>query len=181
MREICAPVERGMYFRTIRRICIMAIKKIKDEVKKDAAVVEAAAKEAEKKVEKVAEKAAEKTAAKVEKTAAKAVKADKAPAAEKKVAAAAKKVVKKAEKAVDTAAKKVAKTVKKAETKDAKASVVLQFAGAEFVMADVLEAAKKDFAANNTVALKTITLYVKPEDGAAYYVANGDITGKVNL
>ena len=48
-------------------------------------------------------------------------------------------------------------------------------------MASVLEAAKKDYAANNTAALKTITLYVKPEDGAAYYVANGDITGKVNL
>ncbi len=135
------------------------------EVKKEVAAAEAVAKETEKKAEKVVEKAA---------------KAEKAPA-EKKVAAAAKKVVKKAEKAVDTAAKKVAKTVKKAETKDAKAEVVLQFAGAEFKMAAVLEAAKKDYAANNTAALKTITLYVKPEDGAAYYVANGDITGKVNL
>ena len=135
------------------------------EVKKEVAAAEAVAKETEKKAEKVVEKA---------------VKAEKAPA-EKKVAAAAKKVVKKAEKAVDTAAKKVAKTVKKAETKDAKAEVVLQFAGAEFKMAAVLEAAKKDYAANNTAALKTITLYVKPEDGAAYYVANGDITGKVNL
>jgi hypothetical protein len=159
----------------------MAVKKIKDvvEVKKDA-VVETAAKEVEKK----AEKAVEKAAVKAEKTVAKAAKAakaaDKAPA-EKKVVAAAKKAVKKAEKAVDTVAKKAVKTVKKAETKDAKATVVLQFAGAEFKMADVLEAAKKDFAANNTVALKTITLYVKPEDGAAYYVANGDITGKVNL
>ena len=138
------------------------------EVKKEVAAAEAVAKETEKKAEKVVEKAA------------KAVKAEKAPA-EKKVAAEAKKVVKKAEKAVDTAAKKVAKTVKKGETKDAKAEVVLQFAGAEFKMAAVLEAAKKDYAANNTAALKTITLYVKPEDGAAYYVANGDITGKVNL
>lgn len=150
----------------------MAVKKAKGipEIKVNEAVAEAAVKETEKKVE----KAAEKVAAKAEKA------ADKAP--EKKVAAAAKKVVKKAEKAVDTAAKKVAKTVaKKADTKDAKATVILQFAGAEFKMTDVLEAAKKDFAANNTVALKTITLYVKPEDGAAYYVANDDITGKVNL
>ncbi|MBP5354861.1 MAG: hypothetical protein J6Y67_06975 [Lachnospiraceae bacterium] len=143
----------------------MAVKKTNGipEIKKEEAVVKAAAKETEKKVEKAV------------------AKVEKAPE-EKKVAAAAKKVVKKAEKAVDTAAKKVAKTVaKKADTKDAKATVVLQFAGAEFKMTDILEAAKKDFAANNTVALKTITLYVKPEDGAAYYVANDDITGKVNL
>ena len=154
----------------------MAVKKTNGipEIKKEEAVVKAAAKETEKKVEKAvakAEKTVEKAAAKVEK----------APE-EKKVAAASKKVVKKAEKAVDTAAKKVAKTVaKKADTKDAKATVILQFAGAEFKMTDILEAAKKDFASNNTVALKTITLYVKPEDGAAYYVANDDITGKVNL
>ena len=149
----------------------MAVKKAKGipEIKKEEAVAVAAVKETEKKVE----KAAEKVVAKAEKA------ADKA--SEKKVVAAAKKVVKKAEKAVDEVAKKAAKTVKKADTKDAKATVILQFAGAEFKMTDILEAAKKDFAANNTVALKTITLYVKPEDGAAYYVANDDITGKVTL
>lgn len=149
----------------------MATKKIKEAAEVKAAEVVEAVKETEKKVEKKAEKVAEK--------AVKAVKAE-APA-EKKVVAAAKKVVKKAEKTVDAVAKKAVKTVKKADTKDAKATVVLQYAGAEVKMADVLEAAKKDFAKNNTVALKTITLYVKPEDGAAYYVANGDITGKVNL
>ena len=141
----------------------MAIKKMKDvvEIKADAAAVEKAVKETAKK-EAEAKKAAEKKAEKP---------------AEKKAVKAAKKVVKKAEDAVATVAKKATKAV----VKEAKAEVVLQFAGNEIKMVDVLDAAKKDFAANNKVALKTITLYVKPEDGAAYYVANGDITGKVNL
>ena len=145
----------------------MAIKKMKDvvEIKADVAAVEKAVKETAKKAEK-AEKAVVKAAEK---------KAEKP--AEKKAVKAAKKVVKKAEDAVATVAKKATKAV----AKDAKAEVVLQFAGNEIKMVDVLDAAKKDFAANNKVALKTITLYVKPEDGAAYYVANGDITGKVNL
>ena len=145
----------------------MAIKKMKDvvEIKADAAAVEKAVKETAKKAEK-AEKAVVKAAEK---------KAEKP--AEKKAVKAAKKVVQKAEVAVATVAKKATKTV----AKEAKAEVVLQFAGNEIKMVDVLDAAKKDFAANNKVVLKTITLYVKPEDGAAYYVANGDITGKVNL
>ena len=145
----------------------MAIKKMKDvvEIKADAAAVEKAVKETAKKAEK-AEKAVVKAAEK---------KTEKP--AEKKAVKAAKKVVKKAEDAVATVAKKATKAV----AKEAKAEVVLQFAGNEIKMVDVLDAAKKDFAANNKVALKTITLYVKPEDGAAYYVANGDITGKVNL
>ena len=145
----------------------MAIKKMKDvvEIKADTAAVEKAVKETAKK----AEKAAEKVEKKVEKKAEK-------PAAEK-VVKAAKKVVKKAETAVAAAAKKTTKAV----AKDAKAEVILQYAGNEIKMAEVLAAAKKDFAANNKASLKTITLYVKPEDGAAYYVANGDITGKVNL
>ena len=145
----------------------MAIKTMKDvvEITADAAAVEKAVKETAKKAEK-AEKAVVKAAEK---------KAEKP--AEKKAVKAAKKVVKKAEDAVATVAKKATKAV----AKEAKAEVVLQFAGNEIKMVDVLDAAKKDFAANNKVALKTITLYVKPEDGAAYYVANGDITGKVNL
>ena len=85
------------------------------------------------------------------------------------------------EKAVKETAKKAEKKAEKKVEKAAKAEVILQFAGNEIKMVDILDAAKKDFAANNKAALKSITLYVKPEDGAAYYVANGDITGKVNL
>lgn len=91
------------------------------------------------------------------------------------------KVAKKAQKATEKAAETVKKTAKKAATKVAKAEVVIQFAGREVSAKDILEAAKKDFSEKNEATLKEITLYVKPEDGAAYYVANGDITGKVEL
>lgn len=30
-------------------------------------------------------------------------------------------------------------------------------------------------------SIKTLDLYVKPEDGAAYYVINGKETGKIEL
>jgi len=167
LRDARDVVERGDGSRVIlRRICKMAIKKMKDvvEIKADVAAVEKAVKETAKKAEK-----------KVEKAVAKAEKVEKP--AETKVVKAAKKAVKKAEATVAEVAKKATKAV----AKEAKAEVILQYAGCEFKIADALDAAKKDFAANNKDALKTITLYVKPEDGAAYYVANGDITGKVNL
>ena len=61
------------------------------------------------------------------------------------------------------------------------AVVVLQFAGKEINTEDIVAAAKKAYAADNKAAIKEITLYVKPEDNAAYYVVNGDVTGKVEL
>lgn len=68
-------------------------------------------------------------------------------------------------------------TVKKAaakKTAEPKATVTVQYQGKNIVAADVLEAAKKAFAeANPDVEIETIDLYVKPEDGAAYYAVNG--------
>lgn len=147
----------------------MAIKKAKDVIIKDEAakVVAEAAKKAET-VEKKVEKAA------------KEVKAEKP--AEKKVAAVAKKVVKKAETAAAAVAKKAEKAVKKESAPKAeKATVILQFAGKDTKMTDVLEAAKKAYKADNKEAIKSIVLYVKPEDNAAYYVVNDTVTGKIEL
>ncbi len=102
-----------------------------------------------------AEAAPKKTAAKK----AAAPKAEKAPAAKKATAP-------KAAKA--PAAKK---TAAKAATD---ANVYIQFAGNQVAAKDILEAAKQAFAeANEGVEIKTIELYVKPEEGAAYYVVNG--------
>lgn len=150
----------------------MAIKKAKDVivVKEEAAKVVA---EAAKKAETVEKKA--------EKAVAKEAKAEKKPA-EKKVAAAAKKVVKKAETAAAAVAKKAEKAVKKESAPKAeKATVILQFAGKDTKMTDVLEAAKKAYKAGNKEAIKSIVLYVKPEDNAAYYVVNDTVTGKIDL
>ena len=120
-----------------------------------------------------APKAVKEEAKKVEtKTEAKA-----APKAEKKAPA------KKTAAAKKPAAKKA--PAKKPAAKKAPAAkkevVVLQFAGKDVDVAAVVEAAKADYKANNKAAVKTINVYVKPEDNAAYYVVNGDVEGKVEL
>ncbi len=93
------------------------------------------------------------------------------PAAEKKTAA---KNEEEPKKAV------VKKTSSKKETEEEK--IILQFAGKEISTADVLNKAKAAFAAaNEGVEIKSIELYVKPEDHAAYYVVNGSENGKIDL
>ena len=87
----------------------------------------------------------------------------------------------------ETAKKAPAKkeTAKKAPAKKAttkktavKATVYVQYAGIEKSVEEIVEAAK----AAATVAVKDVTVYVKPEDNAAYYVINGgEETGKVEL
>lgn len=68
------------------------------------------------------------------------------------------------------------KTVRKAPAKkEAKTGVVVQFAGKEFSGEELVEAAKKAYAASgqDVSAIETLTVYVKPEESAAYYVVNG--------
>ena len=116
-----------------------------------------------------------------------AVKAE--PAAEEKKAAKAparKTAAKKAEPAAEkkpaakTTARKTA--AKKAEPA---ADVVIEFGGKQIVAKEILESAKKDFAAKHEgEELKSIHLYIKPEESVAYYVANdgiGDPEDKVEF
>lgn len=66
---------------------------------------------------------------------------------------------------------------KKAPAKRAaKGSVYVQFAGKEFSDKDLIEAAKKAYVAlgNKAGDIKTIDVYVKPEESAAYYAVNGE-------
>lgn len=79
------------------------------------------------------------------------------------------------------AAKKASakKAVTKAEVK--KENVILQFAGKEVEIDAVIASAKADFKANNKGCLRSINVYVKPDENAAYYVVNGKTTGKVEL
>jgi hypothetical protein len=46
---------------------------------------------------------------------------------------------------------------------------------------DVLKAAEEDFHSTDKAALESVQLYLKPEDCAAYYVVNGNHSGKVAL
>ena len=95
-----------------------------------------------------------------------------------------------AEPTVKKAIKKARPTVKKAEkaiketSRKATAALVpeifVQWGGRETNMADLVEKAKADFKAQNKGAIRSCKLYIKPEDGMAYYVINGK-EGKVEL
>jgi hypothetical protein len=91
--------------------------------------------------------------------------------------------VKKAAEAVDTTVKAAETTVKKAAAAVKKVEdVFVQYGEKEVKVAEVVEAAKAAFKeANGRKAIKTVQVYVKPEESAAYYVINSEFTGKVDL
>ena len=64
---------------------------------------------------------------------------------------------------------------KRAAAKDIKTSVVVQFAGKEVTEKELIAAVKKAYKkkGNKVGDIKTIEIYVKPEENAAYYVVNG--------
>ena len=97
----------------------------------------------------------------------------------KKVSRTAKKTAEEAKKATGAAAKAARKEVKKLTLKE----TYIQFAGQEYKESEILdkvEAAYKE-AGHRVSSIKSMELYVKPEDGAAYYVINGKFSGKVVL
>lgn len=73
------------------------------------------------------------------------------------------------------------KTTKKAEEKTTE--VVLQFHGNEITTASIEEKVKATFVEEGHSAgdIKTLTVYVKPEEAAAYYVINEEYKGRVDL
>ena len=122
-------------------------------------------------VKKATTKAAEvKAEVKVEapvKEEAKAVEVKAVPAKEAKPAKAAKETAKK------PAAKKAAKT-------EVKVSMNVQFGGKSYTTDDLVKIAKdvwKYDLKQKATDFKSVELYVKPEDGMAYYVINGKEAG----
>lgn len=73
------------------------------------------------------------------------------------------------------------KATKKAEEKTTE--VVLQFQGNEVTTASIEEKIKAKFVEEGHRAgtIKNLTIYVKPEEAAAYYVINENYTGRVDL
>lgn len=99
---------------------------------------------------------------------------------EKKVAPAKKAAVPKKETAKKAAPVKKETTVKAAT----KVSVNLQFAGKEYKAEDFEKMAKDvwQYDLGKKVAdLKSVDLYVKPEENKVYYVMNGDVTGDFDI
>ena len=87
----------------------------------------------------------------------------------------------KAEKTEKEVAEK--KTTKRTTKKAVKTTFVVQAAGKEVSMEDATAKVKEAWVAegNKEADLKEITLYVKPEENAIYYVVNGDVTGRVDF
>ncbi len=67
--------------------------------------------------------------------------------------------------------------------KEIKTRIMIQHQGKEIDSKDLIAAVKKEWTKgkNKIGDMKSMDLYVKPEDGAAYYVINGDVTGKVEF
>ena len=92
----------------------------------------------------------------------------------------------KAEKAATVAPKKApAKkaTVKKTSVEKT-CNFYIQFAGEQFEYESIIERSKEAAAADmgkRVSSVKTIDIYCKPEERAAYYVANGKIAGRIDL
>lgn len=75
------------------------------------------------------------------------------------------------------------KAKKETAKKEPTTNVILQFAGKELSAQEFTSRAKTDWIASGHKEddLKDITLYIKPEDNAVYYVANGIDTGSIDF
>lgn len=83
-----------------------------------------------------------------------------------------------------TTAKKAAKTPAKTTTKSAtapKETVKVQFGGDEYDFAEIKKAVEADYKGKVKGKIKTVEIYIKPEDKAVYYVINSDFSDKIEL
>ena len=107
-------------------------------------------------------------------------------AAEKKTAEVKKATAEKVEEVKKAAEKKTTEkkaAPKKTAKKEIKTEVVLQYGEKEVNTKDMVAAVKKEWtkAKHKVSDIKSMELYVKPEDYAVYYVIHGDTTGKIWL
>ena len=104
-----------------------------------------------------------------------------APKAEAPKAEALKAEAKKAPAKKATTTKKA--TTAKKETAKAETVITIQHQGNEVTVASVEEKVKAAFVAEGHKAstIKTLSIYVKPEEYAAYYVINDKFSGRVDL
>ena len=154
----------------------------------------AQAKTAENETVKVETKAAEKTTA-AEKEAVKEVGKEvvkETAAAEEAPAKAEEKPAAKAAKTTRTTAKKTTtkkaaapkKPPAKAAKKEAEQEMILQFGGREIKEKDLYERIQQIWIegyGKKAEELKSLKVYVKPEEFTAYYVINDDVTGSIDL
>ena len=72
---------------------------------------------------------------------------------------------------------------KKTPKEALKPEVIIQFQGREATIEDAIEKAKGEYVAagHRVSSIKSLQVYLKPEEAAAYYVINQKFAGKVDL
>lgn len=155
----------------------------KEDVKEMTEKAKKTIKESVEKTAKAVKESAQETAAVVAEAAP--VMTEAARESVKETAGKAKSAAKKAGARTRTAAKKVSDAAKAESHKRAvsriEKKVVLQYQGREVEEAALVEAATAAFRESSKAIIKTIELYLKPEENAAYYVVNGSFTGKIDF
>lgn len=75
------------------------------------------------------------------------------------------------------------KTTKKVEKAEKQEAVYVQVAGEEFVVEEAMEKAKAAYVAegHRVSTIKSVRLYIKPEERKAYYVINEKAAGSIDL
>lgn len=68
-----------------------------------------------------------------------------------------------------------------AEVQEPVEDMVIQFGAYEVSTAEILEKVKKNYLDDSGTEIKSLKIYVKPEDNKAYYVVNGETEGNVEL
>lgn len=164
-----------------RREFVMSRKStgVKQTVKFTAAKAAETVKEAENTVKEVASKTAEAAKETVK------VASEKAAEVKETAKEESKKVADKATETKDTVKKAVKKTAAKVTEKknELVSEVYVQFAGQEAKVDAVIERATQAYVADGHRAssIKSLQVYLKPEESAAYYVINSKYAGKVDL
>lgn len=148
----------------VKTVAAKKVEEAKEAVKSVAKAVEAKAEEVKAEA-KAAEKAEEKVTAEPEKKA-------EAPKKEVKEAKPAKKP-----------GRKPAKEAKAAKKTAAEPKVYVQFGADESSVEAIVEKIKSDYVGqgHRASSIKDLRVYLKPEDGAAYYVINEKVAGRVDL
>lgn len=81
-----------------------------------------------------------------------------------------------------TTTKTAAKTTRATKTGTAPVETVkIQFGSDEFDFAEIKKAVEADYKEKVKGKIKTVEIYIKPEDKAVYYVINSDFSDKIEL
>ena len=98
----------------------------------------------------------------------------------KKTAAAAPAVEAPAAEAKETKTRKSAKASARRGRTPLAPELYVEFSGKQYNVTDIIDRAKADYRATHKVGVQSCKVYIKPEEGAAYYVIN-KVSGKLEL